>query len=205
MKVCTQCKCEKKKEEFPKRKTNKDGLYSWCKECCIKKTKEYAKANPWSIKISREKGKQRALEAARKYKEKHKLRLAQRQKAYYEINKEKLKAKAREYGKNPSEEVKKRKKEYYQKWKNTEAAKRYRKEKLPEIRKKYEKHRKASSKVTDAVRSGKLIKPDNCTLCLSKENIEGHHPDYDKPLEVIWLCRKCHRAIHKSMKERGKK
>jgi hypothetical protein len=23
-------------------------------------------------------------------------------------------------------------------------------------------------------------------------DVEMHHPDYDKPLEVIWMCRSCH-------------
>ena len=52
-------------------------------------------------------------------------------------------------------------------------------------------------KVTYAVRTGKLVKPDNCSNCdcLGKK-LDGHHPDYTKPLKVEWLCRKCHKQRH---------
>lgn len=26
-----------------------------------------------------------------------------------------------------------------------------------------------------------------------------HHPDYSKPLEVVWMCRPCHLAEHKRL------
>ena len=45
-----------------------------------------------------------------------------------------------------------------------------------------------------ALRNGLLKRPDKCSRCGLIGKIEGHHPDYDKPLEVIWLCRKCHRS-----------
>ena len=25
---------------------------------------------------------------------------------------------------------------------------------------------------------------------------EAHHPDYDRPYDVVWLCRKHHKAVH---------
>ena len=28
-------------------------------------------------------------------------------------------------------------------------------------------------------------------------NVEAHHNDYNKPLEIRWLCRNCHREWHK--------
>jgi hypothetical protein len=43
----------------------------------------------------------------------------------------------------------------------------------------------------NAVRS-KISKPDHCTRCGLICNPEGHHEDYSKPLEVLWLCRPCH-------------
>lgn len=49
-----------------------------------------------------------------------------------------------------------------------------------------------------AVYTGKIIKPDNCTLCHSTENIQGHHPSYEpgRELDVIWVCTLCHAKIH---------
>lgn len=56
--------------------------------------------------------------------------------------------------------------------------------------------RKAQSAVRTAIRSGKLTKPTNCTECGIEAKLDGHHPDYSKPFEVMWLCRKCHMAWH---------
>jgi hypothetical protein len=57
--------------------------------------------------------------------------------------------------------------------------------------------RKAVQKLCRAVDSGKLIRPSECSMCgVLNTQIIGHHEDYDKPLEVIWVCLKCHRKIH---------
>lgn len=42
------------------------------------------------------------------------------------------------------------------------------------------------------------IKRGNCEIC-GKIGAEGHHFDYSKPLEVIWLCPVHHKAVHKSI------
>ena len=65
-------------------------------------------------------------------------------------------------------------------------------------RKSPEKYR-ARQIVLGALRSGKLIKLP-CRFCNIKQ-VEAHHPDYSKPLEVIWLCSECHRLLHKILKE----
>jgi hypothetical protein len=52
--------------------------------------------------------------------------------------------------------------------------------------------------VRKALRNGYLIKPTKCEVC-NQENkrIEGHHPDYYRPLDVNWVCPRCHRRIHR--------
>lgn len=48
-----------------------------------------------------------------------------------------------------------------------------------------------------AVKAGKLYKPSRCEDCGNNESLFAHHPDYSKPLDVLWLCRGCHALIHK--------
>ena len=51
-----------------------------------------------------------------------------------------------------------------------------------------------------AVRWGKLTAPKDstCERC-NAPNAEKHHDDYNKPLVVMYLCRKCHRQRHKEL------
>jgi hypothetical protein len=53
--------------------------------------------------------------------------------------------------------------------------------------------------VSNAIRAGRLVKPGNCQACdreASGRALQGHHKDYSKPLDVDWLCTKCHSAAH---------
>lgn len=40
-----------------------------------------------------------------------------------------------------------------------------------------------------------LIIPQPCSACGKKA--EKHHEDYDKPLDIEWLCKECHLDLHK--------
>lgn len=57
---------------------------------------------------------------------------------------------------------------------------------------------RARSLLYRAVRAGRLVKQP-CAACGTTENIEAHHEDYSKPLEVVWLCRKHHGEIHRQI------
>lgn len=61
---------------------------------------------------------------------------------------------------------------------------------------KYPDRRQVRQKVTNAIRSGKLIRPSICECCNASGEIQAHHDDYNKPLSVRWLCDHCHDDWH---------
>ena len=70
------------------------------------------------------------------------------------------------------------------------------------IRKQFPHIYKAQTIVNNTVRSGELVKPDICSACDKKgRQIEGHHDDYSKPLDIIWLCSACHKQLHRELKQ----
>lgn len=53
------------------------------------------------------------------------------------------------------------------------------------------------------VQAGRKIKLNSgakCQNCGSQYKLNRHHPDYNKPLEVILLCARCHYYWHKNNK-----
>ena len=52
----------------------------------------------------------------------------------------------------------------------------------------------------NAIRDRKIKKPKICDECRKKKRLHGHHDDYAKPLEVRWLCPRCHTDWHKEGK-----
>jgi len=52
--------------------------------------------------------------------------------------------------------------------------------------------KEAHSIIREAIRLGKITRPFACEICFSICKPEAHHEDYRKPLEVDWLCTKCH-------------
>ncbi len=61
---------------------------------------------------------------------------------------------------------------------------------------------RARRKTRSAIKAGVLIRPVACSKCDAMprrrdglNGVQAHHTDYSKPLQVEWLCPKCHRAV----------
>ncbi len=58
--------------------------------------------------------------------------------------------------------------------------------------------KRAQSLLNSAVRCGR-VQPWPCMVCGNKA--EAHHPCYDMPLDVVWLCRPHHMQAHALVKD----
>jgi len=64
---------------------------------------------------------------------------------------------------------------------------------------KYPEKTVARTTLRNAIRDGRLTRKP-CEVCGSLDS-EGHHDDYSKPLDVIWLCPKHHAERHVQMRD----
>lgn len=84
-------------------------------------------------------------------------------------------------------------------WRKTEKGRAYGLRHLRSMRKRYPEKNLARRKIRDAIRNKTLIRPEKCSICAVVCIPHGHHEDYSKPLDVVWVCRKCHNEIHKTI------
>ena len=62
------------------------------------------------------------------------------------------------------------------------------------FRKEDSRRQQCHNAVMRALRSGK-IEPAACFVCGSEDTV-AHHPSYDLPLDVVWLCQAHHVQLH---------
>ena len=63
----------------------------------------------------------------------------------------------------------------------------------------------AHSRVKRAIKRGELRRSTTCAMCGCKpkpmrngrSGMEFHHTNYNKPLVVLQICRRCHKQVHK--------
>ncbi len=166
MKKCTKCLIVKEENCFNKNSKEKDGLYYWCKDCKRIWSREY---------IKRPKPAQYKKDYMKKYRI---------------LNADKISKQRAEHRKDPK--IIQKELEYRRRpeviSKAIERTKKY--NTYPENKIKI----MARFILRNRVKSGKIMK-SNCAIC-GNEKVQGHHPDYNKPLCVIWLCAKCHKQEH---------
>lgn len=117
-------------------------------------------------------------------------------KRYYEKHKSKILEQTKAYSKTHPEQRKETCKRYYRNHKEQES-----KRMMEYIKNNPEKY-KAHQLVRRAILKGTLA-PAPCERC-GVEKAFAHHDDYDKPLEVKWLCHSCHMAFHAQLKKESK-
>lgn len=47
-----------------------------------------------------------------------------------------------------------------------------------------------------AIKKSVIVKPKTCCICGMETKLYAHHPNYNEPLNVIFLCCSCHNKIH---------
>lgn len=55
--------------------------------------------------------------------------------------------------------------------------------------------------VRQALRGGRLRK-GSCCVC-GNDRVHAHHEDYERPLDVVWLCHRHHRERHAAIADNG--
>jgi len=97
--------------------------------------------------------------------------------------------------------------EYYREWYKKNGRKRAKNynEKNHKWREEHPKEVQAYYEVEKALSKKLIKKPNKCSKCGRVTKLVGHHPDYNKPLKVQWLCHSCHKLAHaeKTIKARG--
>lgn len=56
--------------------------------------------------------------------------------------------------------------------------------------------RQAHIIVGNALRDGKIARPERCDCCQQAVKLQAHHTHYSHPLWLAWLCSRCHRLVH---------
>ena len=168
-KKCSKCKKELSINNFGLNKNTKDGHRHYCKQCNKEFNKKYNKRLD-------------PKEKARRKAERDRKRELEFKKILNESKTNMTAEECLKLHKQEQERKQKARKEYLIKY--------YQKNKYKV---------KAQAQLNRAVRLGKVNKPLKCSKCGEVARLHGHHEDYSKALDVVWLCQSCHQARHKEL------
>lgn len=178
MKKCSKCKVEKDLESFYKNNNHKDGRVYACKACHAEYKKKYRKDN--KIKISK---------YTKEYCKKNAVNISIQKKKYRKDNAAKIAIQIKKY--SNSEKGKKiatkSKKKYLSSVKGKAAILR---NKL-----KYPNEYKSQTMFRNKNRYNSFYLKV-CQSCSIETKLEAHHHDYNFPMDVTYLCKRCHCDWH---------
>ena len=177
LKKCSHCKEYKPLKMFCKNKRTKDGFHFICKKCASAYHKNY-----------RDKNKEKLLNYHKAWEDGKEEEIKKYKATYYKENKERLSAQARIYNSAHREQINERARKYRQT--NREKATEW----TSAYRKRYPEKYRAHLLVQYALRAGEMSRQP-CEVC-GIEKTEAHHDNYNRPLDVRWLCHKHHMKIH---------
>lgn len=129
----------------------------------------------------------------KKYYEEHKAEKREKRRAYYQAHK----AETRLYQNRHRAEIKR----YRTKYRKRAYVKRAELNRAGKYQEQNPEKAGAHMVVKGAIMIGILFAPAVCSWCWLSRKTDAHHEDYEKPLEVFWVCRSCHRKIHINAKE----
>ena len=182
MRLCTRCNERKEEDEFNRKSKLKDtGV---CRNCNRITSGEYYSKN-----------KKELLSRGKKYRQDNSEIIKLRDSRKYYNNKEYINKRNAQYYQNNKDHIKEKAKQWAKDNRDKRAG--YNKE----YARKYPEKARAKDLVYKALKSGELVK-EPCLACrlqdrvVNSEGVEGHHPDYSMPLNVIWLCEEHHGQVH---------
>ena|SRR5215216_5785102 len=172
-KKCPSCRVSKPVGDFSRSKTSKDGRQSWCKECSNARAKKWREANP-----------ERAASKSRDWETNNRQRVIENRRAWRERNPDYMR-------------------EYLKRWHEKNPGKL--RKTLAQSEARYPERVKARHALNAAIARGDITKPDACECCgreATGRELQGHHPDYSKALDVRWLHIECHADLHKTLRDK---
>lgn len=178
MKICNVCKEEKKYIEFFK---SRNGLETFCKKCKCQKRRDRKAKDP-------DKCNEKTRLQSKKQRESDKFKVWRKE--HQRKNREKIRKQQREYSELNREKVR----EYNRSYRNRNFEKF--KESHRKSCEKYPERYKARKMLNYAIEYGYITRKERCERCEIFLKTEAHHPDYSKPLEVVWMCKSCHTKEH---------
>lgn len=132
-------------------------------------------------------------EYARKKYQENPEKFRQLSREYKEKNRDKVRAYNKKYREDNIDAIRKRERDYHKRYRELHRAEHN--ASSARQRQKFPNETKVRSMANHAIRDGKLTRQP-CEVCGEKQT-QAHHDDYNNPLEVRWLCVKCHNEWHR--------